>query len=295
MADPSPQTVQIELQGARTQGGIELDSLEKFIDKFRDALRDFERSASGRGDPVGRGGHPDARSIAATRFKIASYRLGSAIFELVEPISTDIAATLPFDTEGPATRNLTAFLDSIESGELDPMVVDKLDEARRALGDHGRISVRVPRRQTCCVDDKTIKRLRSAHRPPAKPEPVMVYGRLHLIASEGNRVEIRATDHYNWHCSYDDELEDRVLPLITKRVWARGLGARERANRGSLVIEDLGVLPEYERTPLFSDEPVPLNDLLDEQGITGPQGLAAVGISDMSNDEVDRFLAVMLE
>jgi hypothetical protein len=116
-----------------------------------------------------------------------------------------------------------------------------------------------------------------------------------LIASEGNRVEIRATDHYNWKCSYDPKLEEKVIPLITKRVWATGLGTRERANRGALTLEDIGALPEYEMTSLFTDEVVSTEDLQAEQGVDGPQGIAALGVPDIPQDELDRFLAIVLE
>jgi hypothetical protein len=296
VAQPPSKTVRLELRGENAQQGIELDSLERFIDKFRDALRDFERSASAREHLIGRGGHPDARSMAATRFRLVGYKIGSAILDLADPIIESETDALDTDAEGPATQNLRSLLDSLDAGDLDSVVVDALDEARRTLGEHGRFDVKVAKRhQVTHIDTNSISRLRARCLTSPSPQPVTVFGRLHLIASEGNRVEIRATDHYNWKCSYDPKLEEKVIPLITKRVWATGLGTRERANRGALTLEDIGALPEYEMTSLFTDEVVSTEDLQAEQGVDGPQGIAALGVPDIPQDELDRFLAIVLE
>jgi hypothetical protein len=298
VAKPSEQTVTLELHGAHATGGIELDSLERFIDKFRDALRDFERSSSARGHEVKRGGHPDARSIAATSFRLVGYRVGSAVLELADAAIPPETESLPIAAPGAATQNLDALMDGIDDGDLEPAVVDSLDEARRALGEDGRFSLRLAKRKRVAhVDSRTIRRLREAKHELPAPVTVTVFGRLHLISTEAPRprVEIRATDNYNWVCLYDVDMEAKVLPLISKRVWARGLGTRERANRGTLKLSDIGALPEYEATPLFTYEAVPTEDLEREQGLPGPQGLGALGIADEADDDLDRFLAVMLE
>jgi hypothetical protein len=302
VAEPPNETVKLMLRGERAHEGIELDSLEHFIDKFRAALRDFERSASARLSEVKRGGHPDARTIAATSFRLVGYHIGSAELELadVSPASNDdqLFAGVP----SIATQNLSALLDSVDRGELAPTVVESLDDARRALGDDGTFSVWVVRRpHETHITPQAIARLREAtHEAPA-PRLVTVYGKLHLIATEGPkpRVEIRATDNYNWTCLYDDDLREKVLPLIDKRVWARGLGTRDKPQRGTLDLTDIGPLPEAKATPLFSYAPVPTDELERAQGLSGPQGIDAVSLgtepSDESDDDLDRFLSVMLE
>jgi hypothetical protein len=295
VADHSSSVVRLELHGERADGGIELDSLEHFVAKFRGALINFERSVSDRSDQVGRGGNPDARSKAASSFRLVGYKVGSAVLDLAEPVGDDAPDTLDVETEGPATRNLRALLDGVEHNDLEPVIIDQLDDARRALGEHGSFAVCVPRRQVCNVDATVVKRLRSFPTPQPNAELVTVYGTLHLIESEKRRVDIRATDSYNWQCTYDPNLEASVLPLITHHVWARGMGTRDRPSRGTLRLEDLGPLPEYETTPLFTGEPVAIEELVREQAVSTPQGLASLGLRDVSKDEVDRLLAVLLE
>lgn len=295
MTDHTQQTVQLELRGERARKGIELDSLERFIDKFRDALRDFERSATERSYQIGRGGQPDSRSVAVTSFRLVGFKIGSAILELADPSSEIEDGALPVSPEGSATRNLSALLEAINRSEVDQAVVDKLDDARRALGEHGTFLIRAPRLNGE-VNLEVINRLRASYQSSsAHPTPMTVYGTLHLIASEKYRVEIRATDNYNWSCKYDPDLEQKVLPLIKKRVWAHGNGVRERVNQGSLDIEDLGPLPEYESTTLFTAAPVSIDDLLATQHITGPQGLASLGSPGLSESDIDSFLAVTLK
>jgi hypothetical protein len=296
MADLSSlAVVRLELHGERAEEGIELDSLERFIEKFRGALRDFDRSVTDRGGEVRRGGHPDARDRAASSFRLVGYGVGSAVLDLAEPIRKDEANTLAIETDGPAMRNLRALLDGVEHDKLESAIIDQLDEARRALGEQGTFAVQVPRRPSCAVDATVVKRLRAAPKPLATAELLTVYGTLHLIASEKYRVEIRATDGYNWQCTYEPSLEDKVLPLIKHSVWARGVGTRERANKGTLRLEDLGPLPKYETTSLFTGEPIPIDKLAEQQGIVAPQRLANLALPDASTDDVDRFLAVMLE
>lgn len=298
MARRKTKTIVLNLEGERATRGIELDSLERFIEGFRAALRDFERSASAREYQIGRVGHPDARAIAASSFRLVGYKRGSAILEVEEVAPEADGKALQIPTDGTATQNLKNLLDQMDAGTLDPAVVEDLDEARRAIGDDGRFGVKVPaRRKRGVVDATTITRLREA--PVLKPSPseMTVFGRLHLIETEGNpRVEIRGTDGYNWSCSYPEQLEPQVLRLIKKQVQAKGHGVRERANRGSLHIDEIEPLPEYEQTPLFSFHAVPTGELEREQGIEGPQGLQALTIADLPDDEdIDRFLAIMLE
>lgn len=286
----------LSLDGERAKRGIELDGLERFIEAFRSALRDFERSATAREYQIGRGGHPDARSMAATNFRLVGFRKGSAILELEEPPLADEKA-LQIPTDGTATQNLKNLLDGIEAGTLDAAVVDDLEEARRAIGDDGWFDVKVPkRRKRGVVDATTITRLRKTSQVKRSPSETTVFGRLHLIETETPRVEIRATDGYNWACTYPETLEPTILGLIKRQVRATGLGVRERANRGTLEIAEIEPLPEFEQTPLFSPRPVPTDELEREQRIEGPQGLGSLSLEELPNDEaIDRYLAAILE
>jgi hypothetical protein len=292
-------TVTLNLTGERARRGVELeDSLERFIEKFRAALRDFERSDTSREYQVGRGGRPDARSIAATSFRLVGYELGSASLRLEEVAPEEDGKPLRIAADGTATQNLRSLLDSIDECAVDPAVIDDLDEARRSLGDDGSFEVKVPaRRKLARIDARTIKRLRTARPEEPGLTEMTVYGRLHLISTEGTpRLEIRGTDGYNWSCSYPDELESEVLRLIKQLVVAQGVGRRERANRGMLGITEISPLPEYDQTRLFSFTKVPAEELERTQGIAGPQGLESLGIADLPDDEeVERYLALMLE
>lgn len=293
---PRPGEITLNLQGERAMRGIELDSLERFIDKFRAALRDFERADSARAHQIRRGGHPDARSIAATSFRLIGYKTGSAVLKLEEvaPDVDDPALRMP--TDGLATQNLRSLLDSLESCDLDRAVIDDLDEARRSLGEDGSFAVKVPhRRKTGRINAKTIDRLRTTSSGRVQPVEVTVFGRLHLIATEGTpRVEIRATDGYNWTCSYPPELESKILGLIKRQVRAHGMGVRERANRATLRIDEISPLPHYDQTPLFSLDTVPAEELERDQGIAGPQGLSSLAIADLPDDEeIDKYLVLL--
>lgn len=299
MARHKTKTVKLNLKGERAKRGIELDSLERFIERFRAALRDFERSATAREYQIRRGGHPDARSMAASSFRLVGYKIGSAILELEEAPAVPEEKTLQLPTEGLATQNLKHLLDSIDGGAvLDPVVIEELDEARRAIGEDGRFEVKVPtRRKAGVIDALTITKLRETTVVEPLPTELSVYGRLHLIATEGTpRVEIRATDGYNWSCTYPPELEAQVLGLIKKQVYARGSGIKERANRGTLRLTEIQPLPEFEQTPLFSAKPVSASELERDQGIEGPQGLQSLSITDLPDDEdIDRYLSIILE
>ena len=290
--------IRLDLEGERAKRGVELDSLERFIEALRTALRDFERSATSREYQIRRGGHPDARSMAVANFRLVGYKTGSAILEIEELLPQVDERSLQIPTEGAATQNVKNLLDAIDAGTLDPAVIDDLDEARRALGDDGAFGIKVPaRRKRGLIDARRIQKLRQARAAQPEATHVTVFGRLHLIATEGTpRVEIRAADGYNWSCTFPPELEPQVLRLIKRQVRAEGSGYRERANRGVLRLEHIEPLPQYEQTALFSFTVVPATELEQSQGIQGPQGLSTLGIEDLPDDDaIDRYLAEMLQ
>jgi hypothetical protein len=290
------QPITIDLHGSKAQRGVELDGLQSFLRHFRAALRDYERSSSQREHEVGRGGHPDARARAVTRFRLIGFSTGSGIAVLDEVEEPDGELSLP--VAGAATANLNAFLDAVQSGELDPGVIDSLDAARQALGRDGSFGVRVKGRERhIVVDAERVERLRGVAALEPQAHDVTVTGRLHLVEiEEPYRVEIRASDGVNWHCTYSDDLGAGVLALVGEVVLGSGVGRRLRGSRGSMELREIAPLPRHEQSPLFSYERVPERALEEDQGIHRPQGLAAVEGHEAPDDEgTRRFLAVMLE
>ncbi len=110
-----------------------------------------------------------------------------------------------------------------------------------------------------------------------------------------HKVAIRAINGVDWLCRYDPSLEERVKALLDSTVWARGMGILTGAQRGSLEIEEIHAAGDSEQSPLFTYERVPLEDLMSEQGIVGPQGEATQTLPpDLSESEVDEYLHAIL-
>jgi hypothetical protein len=204
------------------------------------------------------------------------------------------------DAEALATENLRSLLDSIEhaDAEVDVSVTEALEKARRALGSDGRIGVvlaggtRRPRPRRVDIDAERIAELeRRARRQ--QPRQTRISGRLHMIDVEPDRVGIRAGDGVDWTCTYPEELEKTVKALIDTNVSARGVGQRLGASRGTLALESIQPVGEYEQTELFTFERVPLDELMRQQGIRGPQGGASILPDDLTDDEVDAFVEAL--
>ncbi len=127
----------LDLHGEKATNGIELASLENFIDRFRAVLRDFERAMSNRSHQIGAGGHPEARTIAATTFVLRRLEPGSAVLTLDEPIAAVPDGVLDLPGVGAATANLRVLLQALENQDVPTPVVDALEQARRSLGESG--------------------------------------------------------------------------------------------------------------------------------------------------------------
>lgn len=287
-------TVRLDLHGAKAVRGVDIDALQGFLQYFRAALRDYDRATSHRREEVGRGGHPDARSKAVTNLRLTRFRVGSGIATLEEPPALETG--LPLDIEGTAIWNLKSLLDSIERGDLDRPVIDLLDEARRQLGPDGRYVIAPVNHSPVELNLDTIRWLERAAAESDDPVHTTVSGRLHLVeVEEPFRVEIRASDGTNWACAYPPELEDKVLSLVKSIVWARGIG-RRKGKRGTMELQDIEGVPEYEQSELFTREHLSTEELERAQGIRAPQGLNAVQDAGWRDDEADRmFLTSLLE
>lgn len=288
--------VVIELRGSRAIDGITLTSLESFIDEFVRGLRAFDRVRHG--SRALKAGQPGARGEAATAFKIVSLRPGSAIATL-EPLQAGDAELFP--GEGTlAISNLDALFAELDgSGSFDPDVADALERARAALGPDGSIVIshRRGRRRIgrVVVDEGKVGRLRS-RAPERAPGEIRVVGRLHMIDLEPpHKVAIRAADGVDWLCRYEPELEAHVKALLDSTVWARGLGIVTGAQRGSLDIEEIHSAGDPEQGPLFTFERIPLEQLMSEQGVSGPQGeLTQLPPTALTDTEVDEYLHAIL-
>jgi len=295
----SDQRIVLKLHGAKAKRGVELDGLEGFIESFRRALREFERSLSAREGELGRSGQPGTRSRAATGFRLVGFEIGSGKATL-EPLEANSDESQLLTEDPASSRNLRMLLESARDGApLAPQVIQSLDGARKALGEDGRFGARFSDQKHVqfYVDSEAIRKLESAGRPETEAREMTVSGRLHLIeVEEPGRVEIRAVDGVNWACVYDPSLKPAVLRLVESLVRVRGVGRRTAYNRGSLELLEIEPLPKFEQTPLFTREAIPTSELERQQGITRPQGLAALQDPEWVDDEASReYLSMVLD
>jgi hypothetical protein len=124
--------VVLDLHGTRAQVGVDIDAFEVFLRHFRAALREYDRSL--RGTLARRGGHPDARDLAASSFRLIGFQVGSGIATLTpaRPIESE-DANLPLDDSGGdlSMSTLMGLVSAIESDAgLPEPVVEALDSAR---------------------------------------------------------------------------------------------------------------------------------------------------------------------
>lgn len=289
-----PQAVVLELTGAEAQDGLPLSAFETFIEAFRRALREFDLVQ--RLEPARKGGRPTRRSEMVTAFRLVEFTSGSAIVT-IEPIAEDLdeISLLPEDAETLPVQNLRALLDVVEAGaELAPDITDALDAARRALGEDGRIGVVLAgtppsHSRRVIVGAEQIERLEAKARERPKARALTISGRLHLIDLEPSKVGIRDTKGIEWLCRYPDSLEAEVKALLDNRVWARGTGELHSPQRGAIDLEEIHSIEEIEQTPLFTTEPVPTDELLARQDVSGPQGWDAFADPDWKDDEESRL------
>ena len=317
--EASPQSVIIDLHGSKAVEGVELYSLQRWAEHFRRALRDFERSESAGREPVKRTGRPGPISDISTAFRLVHFKKGSGIatLEPLEPPETvgpveALIGQLDMDpadaeeaavSEPPAIRNLRALMEAVEVGQVDPAVVEALEDSRKAVGEDGCYGIKFSHHSNgrTSIDTDTIQRLRAAtadEPPPTDPTEIAVSGLLHLIeVEEPERVAIRDNAGVDWECTFEPELESKVLGLVKSHVRAVGTGERTKPRGGQMHLRDIQevAVPRDEQSSLFTFERVPVEELEAEQGIHGPQGLAATVDPDWANDEQDRaYLAYVL-
>lgn len=313
--EASKQSVVIDLHGSKAVGGVELYGLQRWAEHFRRALRDFERSQSLRQEPVKRTGRPGPISDISTAFRLVYFRKGSGIATLEplqppEPRESPGAEQLDIPpaeppavplSEPPAIRNLRSMIEAIDENRLDPVVVEALEDSRKAVGEDGHYGIKFshqPNGRTS-IDSETIQRLRAATTDePAAAEPTekTVSGLLHLIeVEEPERLAIRDHAGVDWDCTFESELEGKVLGLVKSIVRAVGTGEQTKPKVGRLHIRDIQAVPRHEQSSLFTFERVPIEEIEAQRGVVGPQGLAATADPEWADDEQDRaYLAFVL-
>jgi hypothetical protein len=85
-------------------------------------------------------------------------------------------------------------------------------------------------------------------------------------------------------------------PMPGTRMLARGTGHAISARSASLEFTETHAVPEFEQTELFTGESVPLDELMRQQGVHQPQGLAAFADPEwVDGEESDLFLAALLD
>jgi hypothetical protein len=189
---------------------------------------------------------------------------------------------------------LRSLLSAVErEDQLDPAVTDSLSDARRTLGSDGRMTFKLrdgsARRSSVVIDEKRIRRLEErARRREARP--LVVSGRLHRIELEPDKVGIRSPSGVDWTCRYPEELEQEIKGLLDTIVSARGVGSQISAQRGTMTIQEIQAVPQFEQTPFFTYETAPLEALMARQGIEARRGPVPILPEGLSDEELDDFL-----
>jgi len=285
-------TIILKLEGSRSDHGLPLASFETFVQSFRRALTDYDRQR--RGDQTRRSGALTTREELVTAFRIVSLKPGSTVVELQaiapdeDPDQEQLAPGEPV-----SLQTLRSLLETVESDreEIDPAVIDSLSEARKALGSNGSIVVQMKnggwrKRHAVVIDSDRIEKLEKRSKR-ATPRPLRVTGRLHRIELEPDKVGIRTPGGVDFTAKYDAETEATIKDLLDSIVVAEGMGYQTSAQRGTLTIGRIRKLPTFEQTPLFTEEPIPLDDLLDSEPRLG--GISVLP-EDVPDDELEAFL-----
>jgi len=291
--------ITLRLQGSKATRGVPLATFETFIENFLAALRYHYRATAL--EPARKYGRPYAKEELVTAFRLVSFRIGSGI-AVLEPTTDETDGSVLGDVPTVSLDNLTSLLSAVtERKGLDSAVVDALDTARRALGTEGRFEVSIgaptviERPTAVSLDEKLLDELRTPVEETTRPLQT-ISGRLHAIDLEPDKVGIRTPSGVDWSCRYPEHMEPLVKSLIGSTVGARGIGALTSARSGSLELQAIYAIPQYEQTSLFTGEPLPLDELLLGQKVFGPQGLEVLADPEWEDDEEsERFLEAIFD
>ena len=286
--------ITLTLRGARAEHGVSLSDFESFIDWFLAALRDYDRT--GRGEPARKPGHPDRRAEAVTAFRLVGFRTGSGV-AVIEPEAVAVEDDqLPTGDTPLSLATLQALTqDLADERPIAEPVIDALAKACRSVGADGSVAIEGARigPQPVLVDEARLSRAALASAGVENGDVRSVSGRLHLLDLEPDRLGIRTANGVKWSCRYPESLEERVKALLDRIVWVEGAGKLTSPLRGTMTVEKIEAV-EVEQSPLFTVTPVDEDELLVRQGISGAQGLAALGDPAWDDDADDAYLAALL-
>jgi hypothetical protein len=294
MVEESGDRITLRLEGEHARSGVSLAAFDSFIAHFISALRYHYRSS--RAEPTKKAGRPFSEDQMATAFRLVEFRTGSGVAVLEPPLLDDEPSLTSEIGDVPtlAWANVGELLDAVEAGHpLAGAVAAELEAATRSLGPSGRFSIDYRSQRKARYHLFTAEEVPTLAAAPVLEGPCQqaITGVLHAIDLEPDKVGIRTASGVDWSCRYPGELEHEVLALIGSRVWARGLGRMSSSRVGTLDLEAIQVVPDFEQTELFTGIPVALPDLLEQQGVHGPQGLATFTDPEWSaGEESDLFL-----
>lgn len=294
MTETNDSQITLTLKGARAERGVSLSDFESFIDNFLAALRDYDRA--GRGEPTRKSGHPDQRAKAVAAFRLVGFRMGSGVATLEPELASAEDDQLPVDDVPLSLTTLRALSGDLASERSVPEpVLDALGKACRSVGADGSVTIEIGAAAAApvVVDSGLLDRIALAGNAVADEEVRSVSGRLHLLDLEPDRLGIRTASGVEWSCKYPEVLEERVKAMLDRIVWVEGSGKLSSPLRGSMAIERIESV-DVEQSPLFTTAPVDEDELLARQGISAPQGLAALSYAEWHDERDDAYLEALL-
>lgn len=298
MADTGDRQIMLTMKGARVERGVSLSDFESFIDNFLAALRDYDRA--GRGQQAKKTGHPDRRAEAVTAFRLVGFRIGSAVATLEpELVSLDEDEDVLFDEDPISLTNLQALTADLSTERaVPPAVIESLEKACRAAGSDGSLSIGLPGSilHPLVVNAELLDRVANAstESESESTEVTTVSGRLHLLDLEPDRLGIRTAGGVEWLCKYPEALEERVKAMLDLIVWVEGAGTLTSPLRGTMTVNRIESV-DLEQSSLFTIEKINEQALAARQGISMPQGLSSLAVTDWDDASDDMYLAALLE
>lgn len=294
MTEVNDKQITLTIKGARAERGVSLSDLESFIDNFLAALRDYDRAS--RGEPTRKSGHPDRRAEAVTAFRLVAFQTGSGVVTIEPELVGADDDQLPMDDVPLSLATLRALADDLAAERSVPEpVLDALTKACRSVGADGSVAIEIGAAVAApiVVDIGLLDRVALARNAVADEEVRSVSGRLHLLDLEPDRLGIRTASGVEWSCKYPEALEEHVKSLLDRIVWVEGSGRLTSPLRGSMAIERIEPV-DVEQSSLFTSTPIDEDELLARQGISEPQGLAALSYADWDDETDDAYLEALL-
>jgi hypothetical protein len=195
---------------------------------------------------------------------------------------------------GMADETVRSLVDRLQGEALESAILEPLEEARRSLGDDGRIEFRTPWVEPVVLDAEGVARLSGTSLlvSTIDLEWVEVSGWLHGADLAPDEIRIRDVRGADWICHYPDELEGLVRGLLGRVVIASGLASSE-GRRRRIEIETLSPAEGGDVSEMPAGTEELLAWLADQQGVSSAQPLSSLrGELDESDPNLDAFSAL---